>query len=316
MKIAVIGCGEVGILYAGALHGSSERLYLCDPKPSAKALLLSQQTGAVLSQAMGEWLQEVDLVLSCVVGTMSLNVASIAIPFMHKGATFADMTTCDPVEIRKAALLATKTGIDYVDIAIMGVVALRGVNTALLCAGPGAAKLSTIFERIGAPVRILSDGAAGDATALKLLRSVFAKGLEALAIETFMAAEKQGMTDRLYEVLEDIDKNPLRSTLESFVRTHLIHAPRRLQEIREAEHLLHQLGLPVAVLPGVRALFQRTCRFLEHDPVREAPATAQEAFAWLATNARREAEAESDKELATARETVDGGHTEVSQPKM
>jgi 3-hydroxyisobutyrate dehydrogenase len=100
-----------------------------------------------------------------------------------------------------------------------------------------------------------------------------------------MAAEKQGLTEQLYEVLADIDKNPLRSTLESLIRTHLIHAPRRLHEIQEAERLLDESGLSVAVLPGVRALFEQTCRQLERQPIEELPATAKEAFDWLLTNA-------------------------------
>ena len=291
MKTAVIGCGEVGILYAGAFRTVSEKLYLCDQKPSAKVLLFSQQNRATLSTSPGEWLREADLVLSCVVGTVSLKVASTAFPFMRMGAMYADMTTCDPAQIREAAVLAERVGINYVDVAIMGAVALGGIKTTLLCAGPSAAELSAVFQTIGAPVRSLNNGAPGDAAALKILRSVFAKGLEALAIETFMAAEKQGVTDELYEVLADIDENPLRSTLESYVRTHLIHAPRRLHEIEEAERLLRESGLPVAVLPGVRALFERTCRYLEHEPVHELPATARDAFDWLTNGAKRELEA-------------------------
>jgi len=219
---------------------------------------------------------------------------------MHKGAMFADMTTCNPVEIRKAAGLAANIGIDYVDVAIMGIVALAGIKTPLLCAGPSAAKVCAIFEKVGAPVRIVANGAAGDASTLKIIRSIFAKGLEALAIETLMAAEKVGVTEELYEVLTDIDENSLRSTLESFVKTHLIHAPRRLREIQEAERLLNEAGLPVAVLPGVRTLFERTCRYLKQDFVQEMPATAQVALDWLAMNAKRELQEERDEVLRTA----------------
>jgi 3-hydroxyisobutyrate dehydrogenase len=290
MKITIIGCGEVGILYAEAFHTVSENLSLCDPRPSPKALLFAEKNNVVLSTNEGEWLREADFVLSCVVGTVSLKVASGAFPFMRKGATYADMTTCDPAEIRKAAVLAEKAGIDYVDVSIMGAVALRGINTALLLAGHCAARLSALFQMIGAPIRTVDGGVPGDAAALKILRSVFTKGLEALAIETFMAAEKQGLTDELYEALSDIDNNPLRSTLESFVRTHLIHAPRRLHEIQEAERLLRESDVPVVVLPGVRALFERTCRCLEHKTIAELPTAARDAYDWLAKEAKRDME--------------------------
>jgi 3-hydroxyisobutyrate dehydrogenase-like beta-hydroxyacid dehydrogenase len=288
MKIAIIGCGEVGTLYAEAFHAVTKELHLCDPRPSPKALLFSQQNHAALSTSVDEWLREADLVLSCVVGTVSLKVASSAFPFMRRGAMYADMTTCDPAEIREAAVLAEQAGIEYVDVAIMGAVVLGGIKTPLLCAGSGAAKLSAIFKTIDAPIRTINNGVPGDAATLKILRSVFTKGLEALAIETFIAAEKRGLTDELYEALEDIDKNPLQSTLESFVRTHLIHAPRRLHEIEEAERLLRESDLPIAVLPGVRALFERTCRCLDRQPVAEIPRTARDAFEWLANEAKRD----------------------------
>jgi 3-hydroxyisobutyrate dehydrogenase len=292
MQIAIVGCGEVGILYAGALRSFAERLYLFDPTPSPKATLFSQQTGVVLSSGMDYSLRRADTVLSCVVGTKSREVALTAFSYMRKGAIFADLTSCDPADIRTAAALAAENGIRYVDIAIMGPVALDGIRTALVCAGTSSDELAAMFQAVGAPARVLTEATAGDASALKILRSIFLKGLEALAIETFLAAEQQGMTDQLYDVLADIDNHPLRVTLECLVRTHLKHAPRRLREIEEAERLLLEAGIPVAVLHGVRTLFERTCGYLKQDPIHEAPATAEEAFDWLAANAKRELEAE------------------------
>jgi 3-hydroxyisobutyrate dehydrogenase len=290
MQIAVVGCGEVGLLYARAFHTSTQSICLFDPNPSPKALLFSQQTGVIVCKQIDRSLHSADLALSCVVGTKSLEVALAAFPYMRKGATFADLTTCDPADIRTAAALASERGLTYVDVAIMGAVAMDGVRTPLLCSGSRADEVAEVFQALGAPARVLTGSVAGEASALKMLRSIFFKGLEALAIETFLAAEQQGMTDQLYEVLADVDSHPLRVTLECLVRTHLVHAPRRLREVKEAERLLHRAGVPVAVLPGVRALFERTCGYLQQDRVLETPATAREAFDWLAANARREAE--------------------------
>ena len=120
---------------------------------------------------------------------------------------------------------------------------------------------------------------AGDPAALKILRSVFSKGLEALAVETFVAAEQQGVTDQLFEALADLDQTPLRQILEAWIRTHVVHAPRRLHEVEEAERQILKAQLPVAVLPGVRALFERTCADLTNSPFgKTVPTDAHEVI--------------------------------------
>ena len=163
----------------------------------------------------------------------------------------------------------------------MGAIALSGLKTNLLVAGSGAEAAAALYGAIGVPIRVMAAGEAGDATAIKILRSVFAKGLEAIAVECFLAAEQQGVTDKLYDALADIDQTPLRAMLEALVRTHVIHAPRRLKEVQEAERQLHKANLPVDVLPGVRARFERTCRAIKAHPIGTPNPTVAEAFAWL-----------------------------------
>jgi 3-hydroxyisobutyrate dehydrogenase-like beta-hydroxyacid dehydrogenase len=45
-----------------------------------------------------------------------------------------------------------------------------------------------MLEITGSRIRVVEDGAAGDAITLKILRSVFTKGLEALSVEMLMSA--------------------------------------------------------------------------------------------------------------------------------
>jgi 3-hydroxyisobutyrate dehydrogenase-like beta-hydroxyacid dehydrogenase len=281
MKIAVIGCGEVGLLYAKALVQAGHSLQLCDPAPRAAALRLAAEASLPLHTALGSWLSGADLVISCVLGTVSLAVASEALDHMRAGAVLADMTTSDPEDIRRAASAAATVGISYVDVAVMGAVALTGVRTSLLAAGSGGEVFLAACSSIEAPVRLIPNGVAGDAAAIKILRSVFTKGLEALAVETLLAARRQGVVEQLHDALADIDQAPLRSTLDALIRTHVIHAPRRLKEVEEAERQLQLLDLPVDVLPGVRARFQRTSLAMAARPRSEGLPSVDEALTWL-----------------------------------
>ncbi|MCB8878869.1 NAD(P)-dependent oxidoreductase [Acidisoma cellulosilytica] len=288
MNIAILGCGEVGLLYARAFSAAGHRILCCDPNPRPAATAFCAEFGLPLFESVGPWLQEAEAVMSCVFGSLSLSLAEAALPHMRTSALFADMTTCDPDDIRLAARAAAERGPDYADIAIMGAIALSGLKTSLLAAGTGSAMAATIFASIDAPIKVI-DGVAGDAAAIKILRSIFTKGVEALAVECLLAAQENGVMDRLFDALGDIDANPLRETLEAFVRTHAVHAPRRLKEVEEAERQLHKVGLPSDVLPGVRARFQRTCDAMTRGPIGIPNPTANEALAWLRADIARDA---------------------------
>ena len=224
---------------------------------------------------------------SCVFGTASLAVARAALPHLKVGCVFADLTTADPEAVRLAAAEMAAAGVYYADITIMGAVAMAGFRAPLLCAGTGTSTLVPIFKQIGAPIRPLEGGKAGDPSALKILRSVFTKGLEALAVDCFVAAKRQRVTAQLVDALADIDQTPLRTFMEALIRTHVVHAPRRLREVEEAERQLRQANLPIAVLPAVRALFERTCADLKQSPPGDSAPTTATAFAWLLANAER-----------------------------
>ncbi|MBB2895574.1 NAD(P)-dependent oxidoreductase [Pseudomonas sp. AS2.8] len=281
MKLAIIGAGEVGLTYAHPWVAAGHEILLCDLKPSPKAQAFAKEHDVALVTSMEDGVVDCDVVVSCVFGTVSLPVAEQALALMRAGALFIDMTTADPEQIRRAAAIAAERSIPYVDVAILGAIALTHAKTNLLGAGIGLERAVVLFAEAGAPLKPVEGGAAGDAAALKILRSVFTKGLEALTIECFMAAEKQGVTEKLHDALSDIDQASLRDFLGALIRTHVVHAPRRLKEVEEAERQLRAAELPVAVLPGVREVFARTSAQLAREPVDTASPTLDQAFDWL-----------------------------------
>ncbi|WP_434774406.1 NAD(P)-binding domain-containing protein [Pseudomonas oryzihabitans] len=281
MKIAIIGAGEVGLTYANPWVAAGHELILCDLKPSPRAQDFAKEHGLALFTSIEEAVPDCDIVVSCVFGTVSLQVAEQALAPMQAGALFIDMTTADPQQIRQAAAIAAERAIPYVDVAILGAIALTQARTNLLGAGVGLERAVALFAEAGAPLKPVEGGAAGDAAALKILRSVFTKGLEALTIECFMAAEKQGITEQLHDALSDIDQASLRDFLGALIRTHVVHAPRRLKEVEEAERQLRVAEMPVAVLPGVREVFARTSDQLAKEPLETASPTLDQAFDWL-----------------------------------
>lgn len=287
MQVAIIGLGEVGRCYAKPLHASGVQLMLCEARPSQAAADMAAQWGLPIHDAAGPWLKSADWVLSCVTGSQAMVVVEQVVAHLTTGAGLADLTTASPAVKRAAAAKAAAQGVRYVDTAIMGAISLNGVKTPLLAAGSGADALQTLITDAGGKVKVIEAGVAGDAISLKILRSVFTKGMEALAVELLTSAEKQGVREKLYEQLSDIDQTPLRSFIDMLVRTHVIHARRRAHEVHDAQQELASQGLPSMVLPGVEQRFLSTAAHLERQPLPTPDPDIDQALAWLLAGADR-----------------------------
>lgn len=283
MKFAIIGGGVVGRCYAQALAESgAEFVGALDIAPGEALRRLAAEHGVAIHAAAGPWLAEADHVFSAVFGSASLAVAERVLPAMTPGAIYVDMTTATPETMREAAALAAHRGVGFVDVAVTGAVNVRGAKTPMLCSGERASAAARMFGDLGAPVRVVGERA-GDATRLKLLRSIFTKGLEALAIECLATAEAAGLRPQLHDVLLDVDQTPLQALMETLVTTHVQHAARRRDEVVEAGQLMRAHGIEPVVLPAVQALFERTVDALGHDPLPGSGVDA--ALAWLSRSA-------------------------------
>ena len=99
------------------------------------------------------------------------------------------------------AALADEAGVGFVDVALLGPIPTRGLAAPVLASGAAAQAFADLFAPLGMPVEVVSDEA-GDAAALKLVRSVFMKGLAAAVVESMQAAEAMGRAAWLEREIE------------------------------------------------------------------------------------------------------------------
>jgi 3-hydroxyisobutyrate dehydrogenase len=283
MNIAIIGAGEVGRTYAKAVAEQSvHTAILCDPHPNDATLRLVAEAGLTLHRQAGTWLADADRVWLCVIGDLALPVCRDLLDYLRPGTVVVDLTTAAPGDKRSAFNLAAEHHIQYVDAVILGAIALTAAATPLLAAGPVGHEAMRDFADLGAPVRILPQAGAGDAAALKLLRTILTKGLEALAVECLVAAEKQGIRAELYDAMSDVDAAGFTSFLDMLVRTHIQHSGRRLHEVQRAEAQLTSLGLPASMLAASQQVFARTTKATAQNPPPDgATADVEAALEWL-----------------------------------
>ena len=179
------------------------------------------------------------VVLSVNAASAALAAAAGALPGLAPEAVYADLNTAAPALKRELASLVEEAGVRFADVALLGAVPARGLGTPALASGSGAQAFGEEIGPLGMPVRVVSEQA-GDAAAMKLVRSVFMKGLAASAVESMRAAEAAGCADWLAgEIAEVIGRPLLDRLLEGSER----HAVRRVDEMEAASELLRELGV-------------------------------------------------------------------------
>ena len=290
MKVAIVGVGEVGRAYAAAAAATGYQVVLIDPCPATAALALGDQLGVTINPSPQGCVGDVDRLWICVAGDLVKTVCLSLVGELAVDAIVADMTTASAEDKRACAALLSEHGVAYVDVVIMGSMSTTGACTALLAAGAEAEAVLSDFAAFGAPVKAMSGGKPGDAAAVKLLRTILTKGLETLAVECFMAAEKQGLRAALYEQLGDFDATGFVGFLEMLVTSHIQHAGRRMHEVQRAQAQLAEIGCPSLVLAGSEARFATTVNALNDSRAAPPAGDVTGAVAWLLQSADMESQ--------------------------
>ena len=284
-RVAIIGLGEVGRCIAAAVGKVDDWVAeLCEQVPRGEAIQLAGTLNRPIRSEPGDWLSGCDLVLSAVSGTASEDVAMAVAAWLRPGLCYVDLSTARPESLARSAAFCEKQGVDFIDGAIMGSIALTGIRTPILLSGPAAEAGARLLEALGFRCSTLPSSRPGDASSLKLLRSLFTKGLEALTVETLLVAEAKGLRDRLLEQLAVIDEAPFANYLSILVTSHVVHACRRLAEVEAARDELLRDGFDLASIEATIQRFRVTALRLDAEqPPAEATVELAGALAWLSS---------------------------------
>lgn len=154
------------------------------------------------------------------------------------------------------AALIQSTGIAFVDAAIMDAVPFHGHRVPILAAGPGSQEFAERLRPYGMHNQIL-EAPAGAATAVKRVRSIFTKGMAAVAIETLVAARRFQVTDLVMTSLINTMEAPFGALVERFVTGTIRHAERRAGEMEEVVGMLAEEGFQPVMALATRAFLAR-----------------------------------------------------------
>lgn len=233
LSVAVLGLGEAGGAIASGLAARGCDVRGWDPDASRVAV----DVGRAATPA--EAATEADLVLSLATAAHALDAATSVVAALDPAQLYADLNTTAPALKRDVAAVMSRAGVAFADVALLGGVPATGVETPALASGEGAERFAELLRPVGMPVDVVGREP-GEAAGLKLLRSVFMKGIAAAALESVEAARRRGAEEWLRGELAAVLGEPL---LERLLSGSVAHAERRVDEMAAAAAYLRELGV-------------------------------------------------------------------------
>jgi len=256
-RVALIGFGEAGETFVRS-EGWRGVARAWDILPERRAAMCERgvATGDDAATALGDRA----FVLSLVTADSALDAAQAYAPLLPEGALWCDMNSVAPETKREAAALIEAAGGRYVDVAVMAPVD-KGMAVPLLVSGPHALAAQPLLEALGFSNVKVVGGEVGRASAIKMIRSVMVKGLEALSWECAAAAEAAGVFDEVTASL-DASEKPLKwAERIAYNRERMeTHGLRRAAEMEESSKTLQGLGVDPVMARSAVELQRRAAR--------------------------------------------------------
>ncbi len=233
-RVAILGLGEAGSALAAGLAATAE-VHGFDPQ------VRPELPGVTVEATATEAVAQAAAVLAVTAARDAAQALRSAAAALTPGVLYADLATSSPRHKRELAALAAEHGARFVDVALLRPVSAEGVRTPALASGQAAGELAALLNPLGMDV-VPMGGEPGQAAAQKLLRSVMLKGMAALLLEAFRAAQAAGVEQWLWrnlvEELSSADEAFAVRLLEGTGR----HAARRVHEMDAVVELLEELG--------------------------------------------------------------------------
>ena len=246
-RVSFIGFGEAGQAIASGLRETGiERIAAWDilfpDSTGAKLKAAGESIGVRLANSAADAVAETDMIISAVTAASSLEAARSVEPHLKGAPYYLDINSVSPGRKQATAKLLGERA-RYVDVAVIAPIHPLRHKTPLLIAGPHAQAISPLLNELEMKLSVVGANT-GHAAAIKMIRSVMIKGIEALTLECFLAANRAGVLDDVTASLKNNYPSLDWSKIAEYNLERMAsHGERRAAEMEESAATLRELGL-------------------------------------------------------------------------
>ena len=248
-KFAFIGFGEAaglltdGLAEAGAEVTATYDILIDNPDKAAAHKEKAGSKGVIAAEDAEQAVKKAGIVVSAVTSKEILVAAKNVAPHLTSGQIYMDINSASPHAKCEAAQVIEASGADFVEAAVMDLVLPHGHKVPMLLAGVKAETLAVTLNTYGMNVTAIGDKI-GNASSVKMVRSIFMKGFSAILLESLIAANKLNAADAVLESLQVTYPDLNWKELASKSMSRLIkHSKRQSEEMSSVAATLEELGI-------------------------------------------------------------------------
>lgn len=296
MKLGYMGFGEAAFHMAAGLSAAGlDGQIAYDPAATMEAHAGARKTylgrldkaQVKAAESPAQLAEAVEIVILIVPGSVAQAAAETILPHLQPGQMLVDVCSSSPDLKAGIAENCAAKAVGYVDSPMLGPLPVYGHKVPIAASGVSAQAWHDAATPFGMVIEVI-DGPAGRASRIKLSRSIFTKGFEALLVETFQFACKNGVEDVVMNSLsETMDKVSFHQSAQRYLAGDLVHAARRAHEIEDAITIMRETGITPLVAEAALARLTRSANSGSADLLGgEMPASLDEVYAiWRKTGA-------------------------------
>ena len=256
-RLCFIGFGEAGQAIASGLReGGIVTVAAWDilfPEPEGAPLkAAAERHGVRIADSAEDAMRGATLIISAVTAASSFEAAQSVEPHLAGNPFYLDINSVSPGRKQASAKLLGDRA-RYVDVAVVAPIHPARHRTPMMLAGPHAEAVAPILQSFDMKVPVVGS-LTGDAAAIKMVRSVMIKGIEALTAECFVAAARAGVTDQVAKSLSnnypDVDWAKM---IDYNLERMASHGARRAAEMEQVADTLKELGVEPLMTNGTIA---------------------------------------------------------------
>lgn len=280
----MIGLGEAGGAIASGLAEQGRHVVAYDTRASEPALRrFAEESGIELVDSPTELAAKADLLVCVTSGSVAVQVAEQFAGELGERHLYSDWNSTSPRCKRDVASVVGSSGAGFADGAVMAAVPPHRHRVPVLVSGDAATRVAEVATELGMRVDVVGEQP-GQASAVKMYRSLLVKGLEALVLECTLGAERHGVAERVLTSMNGSLPYDDWEALASYLldRT-VVHGKRRAAELCEVATTLTESGIaPLLADAGAQRLRWAVDRGLRERFPGEPPADYHRVLSALA----------------------------------
>ena len=249
MNIGFIGYGEaafnisLGLGQEGLSGIRATDAMMDHPVMGVQVHDRARQAGVELVSSAAEVAQWADVLFAAVPSSFTLDVCREVKDCLRPGQLYIDVSASTPATKEAIWNLIGGTGVLFVDAAMLGSLPKDKHQVPITASGNGASKFREVMAPHGMEITLAGEKA-GAASAIKLVRSIFMKGIASLMIEMLQAADAYGVSDEVVSsISKSMDGIPFTSHLDRLVTGSALHCTRRAAELKGSIAMLSEAEL-------------------------------------------------------------------------